>query len=226
MKSIKVLFSILILLACSLIVSAAIPDIERQALIALYNSTNGDSWRTNSGWKTAPLHTDGFSMPGTEGAWHGINVTSDHVSHIYLSSNLLQGCIPDELGNLSNLKVLHFYLNELTDNIPLSLSNLSNLQELSLSVNHLTGSIPTELGNLNNLELLWLDSNDLTGTIPPSLGNLSNLKYLWLSNNELTGSIPPALGNLNNLNHFWLSYTLLSGSIPSEVRQSEQPNRT
>ena len=29
---------------------AAIPAAERQALIALYNSTNGDSWLNNGGW--------------------------------------------------------------------------------------------------------------------------------------------------------------------------------
>ena len=34
---------------------AQIPPQERVALIALYNSTNGDSWYDNTGWKTPPL---------------------------------------------------------------------------------------------------------------------------------------------------------------------------
>ncbi len=62
----------MILLACNLALSAAIPAAERQALIDLYNSTNGASWTNNTGWKTAPLHTDGFAMPGTENTWFGV----------------------------------------------------------------------------------------------------------------------------------------------------------
>ena len=46
-------------------VSGAIPASERAALLALYNSTNGDQWWTNDGWRTPPLHTDGFAVPGT-----------------------------------------------------------------------------------------------------------------------------------------------------------------
>ena len=59
--------------AASLIVTS-----QRQALIALYNSTDGDSWTNNSGWKTAPLYPDGFAMPGTEGTWYGLTVDFRH----------------------------------------------------------------------------------------------------------------------------------------------------
>ena len=51
---------------------AAIPAIERAALIALYTSTDGDQWTDNSGWKEPPLAADGFALPGTEGTWYGI----------------------------------------------------------------------------------------------------------------------------------------------------------
>lgn len=60
----------------------AIPASERATLIALYNSTNGDNWTDNSGWKTPPLDTDGFAMPGTEGSWYGITVQNGHITAI------------------------------------------------------------------------------------------------------------------------------------------------
>ena len=87
-------------------VHAAIPTIEREALIALYDSTDGDNWNDNSGWKTPPLHTDGFSMPGTENTWSGITCNSGNttVEHLVLGSNQLTGNIPAELGNLTNLQ--------------------------------------------------------------------------------------------------------------------------
>jgi hypothetical protein len=82
---------------------AAIPAIEREALIALYNSTDGDNWTNNSGWKEPPLDSDGFAMPGTENTWYGITIYSGRVKRVGLSSNQLSGRIPPELGNLTSL---------------------------------------------------------------------------------------------------------------------------
>ena len=65
------LFSIFFLLYSG-VMYGNIPSAEREALIALYNSTNGDSWNVNTGWKEPPLDDDGFAMPGTEYTWHGI----------------------------------------------------------------------------------------------------------------------------------------------------------
>ena len=48
-----------------------VPSKERTALIAFYNNTDGDNWPDNSGWKTPPLYSDGFAMPGTEESWFG-----------------------------------------------------------------------------------------------------------------------------------------------------------
>jgi hypothetical protein len=53
---------------------------ERAALVALYNSTNGDNWSDKSGW---------LGVPGTEGTWNGITVVADHVTKIELPQNQL-----------------------------------------------------------------------------------------------------------------------------------------
>ena len=49
-------FLSIILLQLANFVLGAIPASERAALIALYNSTDGDSWGNNSGWRL-PLCT-------------------------------------------------------------------------------------------------------------------------------------------------------------------------
>jgi hypothetical protein len=196
---------------------AAIPASERAALITFYNDTNGDNWSKNDGWKTPPLHSDGFAMPGTENNWHGVWVSKNHVIDIGLRSNQLSGSIPRELGNLSNLEGLFVYSNQLSGSIPPELGNLRNLTHLYLSQNQLSGSIPPELGNLRNLTHLYLSQNQLSGSIPPELGNLRNLTHLYLSQNQLNGSIPPELGNLGNLKRLFLSQNQLSGSIPPEL---------
>ncbi|MFC2141038.1 hypothetical protein ACFLQP_01940 [Acidobacteriota bacterium] len=212
-----VLIGLLVVSLTSNPLQAAIPAEERAALIALYNATNGDSWYDNGGWKTPPLHTDGFAMPGTENNWTGIIVSNNHVTEINMYENWLSGSIPPELGNLSNLYRLILEFNQLSGIIPPELGNLSNLVELDLEANYLAGTIPPELGNLINLVELDLENNYLGGSIPPELGNLSNLKYLWLCYNLLSGSIPPELGNLSSLVELDLYYNQLSGSIPSQL---------
>jgi len=195
---------------------SAIPASERAALIALYNSTDGANWDSNSGWKNPPLVEDGFAMPGTEGNWIGVTVSGNKVTAIYFELNNLVGALPAELGNLSNLQSLKLYYNPLSGSIPPELGNLANLQTLVLCGNMLTGSIPPGLGNLSHLTKLELSSTELSGSIPTELGNLTNLSSLTIRYNELSGAIPPQLGNLANLQTLDLNGNLLS-SIPAEL---------
>ncbi|MCX6561798.1 MAG: BACON domain-containing protein [Candidatus Aminicenantes bacterium] len=105
MKSLKTTLFLVFLLAGNLVLSAAIPAAERQALIDLYNSTNGDAWTNKTSWKTAPLRTDGFAMPGTENTWYGVitDAVNTTVQQLYLTNNNLIGTLPSSLGNLSNV---------------------------------------------------------------------------------------------------------------------------
>ncbi|MFH0729286.1 MAG: leucine-rich repeat domain-containing protein [Pseudomonadota bacterium] len=204
------------------IVFAGISATERASLIALYNSTNGDSWTNNTGWKTAPLDTDGFAMPGTEGGWFGVTAEGNLVIKIVLQLNQLTGSIPADIGNLVHLRNLELGRNELSGVIPADLGNLAMLETLYLHANKLSGNIPAALGNLSNLQHLsfgdgWFGGNQLSGSIPVELGNLVKLTYLNLQNNQLTGSIPEEIGNLVNLESLCLASNQLTGSIPAEI---------
>ena len=152
----------------------------------------------------------------------------------------MDGDIPAELGNLTNLEILRLQINELDGDIPI-LSRLTKLTLLIMYENHLTGGIPDYVGTLTNLEGINLSNNELsgdipnlssltnleqldisrnllTGTIPEELGNLDTLLtglYLW--GNQLTGEIPDSLGNLINLNHLALHENHLSGDFPPEL---------
>ena len=184
-----------------------IPQIECEALVALYNSTNGAGWLDNTNW----LATN------TPSNWFGVSVNSGYVTSLSLIYNQLNGSLPPELGNLTSLIRMDLVSNQLTGSIPPELGNLISLTSLSLCWNQLTGSIPAELGNLINLTWLHLGGNQLTGSIPPELGNLTSLRYLYLWLNQLSGSLPPELGNLTNLKAFNLQSNQLTGSIPPEL---------
>ncbi len=181
---------------------------ECEALVALYNSTNGAGWADKTGWLEST----------TVGSWYGVTVVDGHVTKLELHHNQLNGQIPPELENLSSLKDLALAFNQLDGEIPAWLGNLTNLENLALGENHFSGEIPSELGNLVNLTSLLLFNNQLTGSIPPELGNLSKLVHLHLNQNEqMSGSIPPELGNLSSLQHLWLSDIQFSGGIPAEL---------
>lgn len=183
---------------------------DREALVALYNSTNGPNWTNSTNWLTdAPLNT-----------WYGVT-TNDRgeVTDLILRENNLGGTIPSGLGQLHSLFSLDLAGNHLTDAIPSELGHLRIIRTLRLSENSLTGAIPPELGQLTHLILLSLANNELTGVIPPELGQLRNLKNLNFGWNALTGSIPPELGQLSNLTILSLRYSLLTGAIPPELGQ-------
>ena len=184
-----------------------VPPIECEALVALYQSTNGAGW----------AHNDNWLITNTVENWYGITISSGHIDEIAFWYNNLNGSIPAELGNLSNLAYLNLGSNQLSGSIPAELGNLSNLEYLDLDGNQLSGSIPAELGNLSNLDHLDLNDNQLSGSIPAELGNLSNLITLWLDGNQLSGGIPPELGNLGMLHYLWLNGNQLSGGIPPEL---------
>ncbi|MCY4577923.1 MAG: hypothetical protein OXD31_02645, partial [Chloroflexi bacterium] len=184
------------------------PNDERDALIALYNATNGDDWQYHTNWlSSAPL-----------GDWHGVSTNGDgRVIELNLDANNLSGQVPPELGNLANLQRLRLVHNELTGTIPTELGNLTDLENLELWNNRLSGEIPTELARLANLQSLGLHDNSLTGAIPTELSSLTNLRYLELSHNELTGGIPAELGKLSELVWLDLHTNPLGGEIPPEL---------
>ena len=84
--------------------------------------------------------------------------------------------LPQELGDLHNLRVLDLSHNAYEWEIPRALGNLKNLQYLDLSYNNLKEPFPKELGNLKNLRVLNLSHNRIAGEIPESLNKLTNLE--------------------------------------------------
>ena len=188
------------------------PETDREALVALYNSTDGPNWRDNTNWLSdAPISE-----------WRSVSTDSDgRVVTLHLHFRRLKGELPPELGNLSKLRSLRLGQNGLTGEIPPTLGNLANLETLQLEENSLSGRIPPELGNLANLKVLSLgdlySGNRLSGEIPPALGNFVNLEVLHIDANQLSGEIPPELSNLTNLERLSLQGNQLSGEIPLKL---------
>ncbi|WP_152266635.1 T9SS type A sorting domain-containing protein [Agriterribacter humi] len=176
------------------------------ALVNLYNSTNGTSWKNNNNW-----------LNGRVSEWFGVTVTDNRVTGLSLVDNQLSGTLPTSLGNLTAIRYIYLSGNNINGPIPNSIGNLSALISFYLNNNKIEGDIPSILGNITSLKEIHLEYNKLTGEIPVTLRNLGNLDELILAYNQLTGSIPGELGDLQ-VQKLELNNNQLSGSIPARLR--------
>ncbi len=129
---------------------AQVSEEDSLALIALYDSTNGDNWTHNDNWKNGPVDT-----------WYGVTVLGDRVRMLYLNSNRLTGSIPPEIGNLTSLELLYLDDNQLTGSIPPEIVNLTSLAYLLLYNNDLV-DLPSLSGLSPHLFGLYIQNNKFT----------------------------------------------------------------
>jgi len=158
-----------------------IPQAECEALLALYDNTNGEAWTDSPDnlWNATDAPCE----------WEGITCIDGRITGIERINKKLVGRLPD-LSVLTGLQTLILAGNQLSGPIP-NLDNLSDLQKLSLENNQLSGPIPdfnelsqsklikvqnVQVGDPNNQELLMnLDYNKLirqnTGLIDLLISN-------------------------------------------------------
>ncbi|GAB5554181.1 MAG: hypothetical protein Sapg2KO_37720 [Saprospiraceae bacterium] len=200
------------------------------ALVVLYNSTLGQSWRNSwnlsqpmDNWngvvlgngRVVQLNLEGKELTGALPPEIG-NLCE--LTTLDLRTNKIRGAIPKTIGNLTKLTKLDLWNNDLTGELPVSLDKLVNLTELILGNNSISGNIPGSITRLTKLIRLDLGYNNFDGTIPEWIGTLSDLTYLALGNNNLAGYIPTQLGNLDKVRFLYLDFNQLEGSIPVEFR--------
>lgn len=172
-------------------------------------------------------------------SWNGLRYVAGRLVEMDLTgSNHLNGQVPEEIGQLSQLFVLKIagnltgelpqslfnlkqlrllkinsYNDHLNTTIPAAIGGMMHLEEIEMS-KCLTGKLPEEIANLTKLRYLKLWSNKLTGTFPQDLSKLTKLIVMEVANNEFTGSIPASLGSLEKLILLNMSKNKLEGAIP------------
>eukprot|EP01084_Bolivina_argentea_P101625 182161_1 len=161
----------------------AVPTSEHDALMDIYDSTNGDQWITNDNWAT-----------NDECTWYGIGCHADkaHVMSIDLSNNGLNGSIANSIGNFTELTVLQLYgnKNNIYGTLPETIGELTKLLIIDLEKQHFSGPIPESLGKCISLIEIHFNNNQFT-SIPESISNLGPLDTLSITSNHMINvSIP------------------------------------
>ena len=182
-------------------------ETDREALLALFEATNGEEWDQSGTWATARSLDN----------WRGVTLDENGrvVRLIFDSSTAdrMTGVLPAELGNLQELRRLQIGG---SGPIPPELGSLPNLWELELR-GQFCEAIPPELGNLENLVELGIADTPLSGRLPPEIGNLRKMERLSFLDNQLSGQLPPELANLQDAENVSLNGNRFGGEIPEEL---------
>jgi len=194
------------------VTSTAVPQSERDVLQAFYNIAANKT--ALKGWDFSTEVTT--YNPSTQTGWYGITVDNGHVTHLTFYSIDLNGTIPSNINQLTQLKRLQISnANNLNGSIPNEIGQLQQLQSLHISDNQLSGTIPNEIGYLSKLVGITIYNTNISGEIPQGIFNLPNLTDISLRG--FTGYIPPAIGNLKDIRLLDFTNTTLRGTLPSEM---------
>ncbi|MEM9337183.1 MAG: hypothetical protein AAGA66_00520 [Bacteroidota bacterium] len=204
--------SLALLLSTMLCVQAQVAPEERQALVDLYQATDGDNW-TNTKEGNKPWLINDPQSPVSD--WFGVTVSNGRVTRLSLTNNELTGLLPASIQQLSSLQVLSLGRNKLSGPLIAEVFNLPTVFNISLSDNQLSGPIPTGITQATRLTLLYLGANELSGDIPDEVGQLTGLTLLYLNDNQLTGSIPSSFTSLTKMRRLLLNDNQLTGPIPT-----------
>jgi hypothetical protein len=188
----------------------AVTTSEHQALLSLYQATNGNNWLHHANWGGAQ---GSQCDPDPAKQWFGVtcDLGTGHITIVLLPANNLTGTLPD----LSGLAFVHYFDfddNHLGGPLPSTLGMMTALDTFHATRNRLAGSIPV-INTLPALQEFIAPGNFFTGPVP-SLSGLAALTNFDVSYNFLSGSMPTLTG-LSNLRQFDIEHNAVSGSIPS-----------
>jgi len=172
--------------------------LEREALVALYNATDGPHWKEMSSTLGGrDISTANWCTEKPLSQWYGVEMGGDgHVMYVRLSDMNLTGSLPEEIGDLVYC------------------------QEFIVSDNHLSGTLPSRIGDMQALKSLQAGGNMLSGELSSSTlsGLASKMKMISLQGNSFTGTFPQWIGDMPAQCNFWLQDNCLSGVVPEKVQ--------
>lgn len=187
-------------------------DTDRAALMAIYDALNMKEWTEYGAFGTY------YSNWGTQAPmdkWLGLNWTDWDGKGRLWQLELMgtqpnsTGYIPEELGNLTELREFSIYPNHKITHLPQSIRNLTKLEEiifLNDDMEHIDISEWTGLSELMNNpgKKLWsicFAYTRLHGTVPEWVAKLEDKGQFSVEGCHFSGQVPDAVAKSVNWNH-------------------------
>lgn len=139
-----------------------------------------------------------------------------------LSSNLISGSLPSNIGNFGVLEILDLSNNNFSGEIPAAISSLVSLQVLKLDHNGFEWNIPLGILNCQSLVSMDLSFNRFNGTVPDGFGAaFPKIKILNLAGNEIHGRVSDFL-ELKSITVLNISRNQFQGSVMAVFQEPLQ----
>ena len=212
-KVLLLLFAVTITLGLKSQIIGGVPKAEYDALVALFNSTDGNNWTNKTNWLSDKPVKD----------WYGVYLDAfGNVSTLSLLSNNLKGSIPDEFINLTKLKNVY-----LSGNFICDLPDLSSIQYTNFYIGSncldfadLTkGKIRAYTFDYSNQKSVYTIREATQTNVKLTIPNhVSGNTYQWYRGNTLDGT---STTYIFTINVSWGSYYYYC-----EIKNSNFPNLT
>ena len=129
--------------------------------------------------------------------------------------------LPDEIGYMKRLEVLHLCSCEKIVMLPQTIGELTNLVHLDLSFMMKLQYLPQDIGKLTNLRILNLSHCCGITILPPQIGQLTKLQKLELYDMTNLSGLPYEIGNLSSLKRLNLGFTGIL-TLPRSIGRLKQ----
>ena len=162
--------------------------VERQALVDLYYSTNGEGWTESENWLVDDPCVN---------QWYGVTC-DEHggLTEVFLNYINMTGTLEESIGNLFALQMFDVSGGQIGGSIPASIGNLKNVTYLALVEQEFEGEIPATVGNITKPEKFYGYTNQLEGKVP-EFTKCENLTLVNFFENNLSGELPSFSTNIN-----------------------------
>ncbi|KAJ9172945.1 hypothetical protein P3X46_016130 [Hevea brasiliensis] len=156
--------------------------------------------------------------------WNHVGCSDEkRITRIQIGRQNLQGTLPSNLQNLTQLVRLELQWNNISGPLP-SLNGLSSLRVIMLTGNQFT-SIPSDFfSGLSSLQAVEIDNNPFSSwVIPESIKNASALQNFSANSANISGSIPDFFGPdvFPGLTILHLAFNELEGGLPASFSGSQ-----
>ena len=193
-----------------------ISESECEALVDLYNSTNGDGWTNKNGWFAGNSACNNNR--------YGVWCDNNHVRDINLENNNLSWTA--DISNLPYLESISFSFNyDLYLDLS-TLASLTGLQRINMYGVKASGDIAvfSSMEDLETLQLIWWPFNHIYGNIDAFSGH-TKLQRLWIINTDVEGaldSIPYLQPESHNRTSLVIYWNRLTWAIPVDFASKMQ----